>query len=231
MTAKISPELTVAFPNATRNSDPNAIHHIQKVNKKINIEISKEIKTAMTIGNAGNLMSLARNLFSNFFHEPQATVRTGVFQILHTNFAAPIMGTTPSAANVNFWNEGIVKNQGPNPILQHANNGIFKLDKNIADLFDLAHKNDLKKSEKKTVEKLTHKTEKEIGKVEKKLDKAEKKLEKNEAQIQSILSNPGVDSNLQNTLKNSLNDIQENKKIIQTAKAQLQEQKHKLPKF
>jgi hypothetical protein len=223
--------LTVAFPNGTGQNDPNAFHHIQKVNQEINKHIVKEINIAASIGSAGDLISQVQNLIGNFFHEPLLPVKTGVFQILNTNIAAPIPGATVSAANVNFWNEGIFPNQGPNPVFQHAKTAIEKLNKNIDQLFNLAGNKNLKKIEKKSIEQISNKTEKEIHKVEKKLDKAEKKLDQNEAKIQNLLSNPSVDANTKATLKYSLNEIKESKNVIQNSKAQLQEQKRRISKF
>jgi len=166
LTAKISPDLLVNFPDI--NTDPKALPHVQKVNQQVEHQLSKGIKTAVSIGTTQQLIPQVQNLVSNYFDKPHASVAGGVFQVL--NNGGPNAQPT-TGANVNFWNEGQPKPSASGAL---AHKAIAGLDKNVSELNKLkAIHGD--KHLTTSLKKVARKEKGEITKAIKKFKKVEKK--------------------------------------------------------
>lgn len=219
LTAKISEDLLVSYPE---NGELNALPKIVKLNPKVQTSLKKELKVAVKIRSADNLISKVQNLVKNYFDKPSAAVHGNAYNVLNV---VPLQPS--SAANISYWAGNDVKNSAN---IEKTKSAVLKLDKHIQNIKDLKeHAKSTKGEEKKATVKLIKKEQKELSKLVKRTESLNKVLAKKEKSIQKLIVNPKVqDANLKSALTNSLNQFQQYRTAINSVKSQIKDEKRKL---
>ncbi len=220
ITAKVDENLLKNLPEI-KNVSPKDIKSTKKRNLKlykiIKIQLSRSLKDYKT----EYLVPTVQSLIKNYFTEPFQNVQGGVQEILQ------IKDHVGSAAEVTYWNQkaGDEVNQGTQivqKLIQKLDNQINKINeaKKVANNDEL---NELKKA--------ANLTKTEIKKIENDYNKAEKKLASKEEVIKGVL-NSMVQNNVNAAgLGDSLEKVQQARKIVKSIKQNVKQEMKKLPKF
>jgi hypothetical protein len=197
LTAKVSPDLVVAFPD---KPDSKALPHIISLNNKLSHSLQKELHSATKIGTTQNMIPKVQNFIKAYFDQPGMIVRGNSFSILNASTASP-----PSAASISYWTDQ--SKEGASQI-EKTKQAVEKLDKHLNEIENI--KKSVKgKEELKSISPILKDENKKLAQAIKKSDKIIKKLERKEKKIKKLIENPKVqDPVVKNSLSKTLNQVQ-----------------------
>ena len=218
LTAKISQDLLVAFPD---QPDTKALPHLLKLNHKVEKTFKKDLNTALKIGSADNVIPKVQNMVKAYFDQPQAGVKGTAYTVLNVGVSTPISG-----ADITFFNnsKGVVN-------MEKTKNAVMKLDKHLQEIqkFNKLGAKSNNGEEKKSASKIVKLEKKELKKLVGRTEKLNAQLAKKEKAIQRLIGNGKIqDANIKSALSNSLAQVQQYRKEINSVKSQLKNDKRNL---
>ncbi len=209
MTARISPDLLVAFPD---KPDAKALPHTVHLNQKVAKHISNELHAAVKIGTTQNLIPKVQNLVQSYFNQPGAVVRGNAYSILNASNAAPA-----SAASISYWND---QSKAANSQIDNTKKAVQKLDQHLQEIQKL--KLSIKGKANTGFSQVMSEEKNKLKKTVRKTEKIIKKLEKKEKAIQRLINSPNVqDAGVRNSLTSSLNQVSQYKSSLNEVKSGL----------
>lgn len=224
LTAKVSPDLPVFFPDAP---EAKALPKIVKLNQKVESALHKDLKAAVAMGTTQNVIPKVQNLVSNYFDAPQSAVHGGVHKVLETG-----RQKQPSAANINYWTDsdaqGLMPVNNAKKVVKKLDNHLQQIKKTRESIVNGVHGKGKKKINK-SVSRVVQKEQQALNKLVRKVNKLKTNLKKKKNSLEKLVNSPFTqDANTNATIKKSLEQVKNYETSMKDIKKQLKEDKANL---